>query len=67
MSEDIDVLLPTKPAARLRIYAWTADDPPTDYVGLIKVGQTTKEDVNGVCPELGCHSGFSVFQPAAAG
>ncbi len=46
MSRDIDELLPEKPAARLRIYAWTPNDPPADYVGLIKVGQTTKADVN---------------------
>ena len=46
MSNDIDVLLPEKPAARLRIYAWAPDDPPVGYEGLVKVGQTTKEDVN---------------------
>ena len=46
MSKDIDVLLPEKPAARLRIYAWAPDDPPVGYEGLVKVGQTTKEDVN---------------------
>ena len=40
-----EVLTP-KPEARLRIYAWTPDDPPAAYVGLIKVGQTTREDVN---------------------
>jgi hypothetical protein len=39
-------LLPGKPTARLRIYAWTPNDPPTGYVGLIKVGQTAKADVN---------------------
>jgi hypothetical protein len=42
----IDELLSPKPEARLRIYAWTPDDPPATYVGLIKVGQTTREDVN---------------------
>ncbi|MDJ0314589.1 DEAD/DEAH box helicase family protein [Arthrobacter sp. H35-D1] len=31
---------------RLRIYAWTPNDPPANYAGLIKVGQTTKVDVN---------------------
>lgn len=40
-----DILAP-KPEARLRIYAWTPNDPPPDYEGLIKVGQTTKPDVN---------------------
>ncbi|ANE05590.1 DEAD/DEAH box helicase family protein [Corynebacterium crudilactis] len=46
MSKEIDELLPAKPSARLRIYAWTPNDPPVDYVGLIKIGQTTKSDVN---------------------
>lgn len=39
-------LFPAKPAARLRVYAWTPKSAPSDYEGLIKVGQTTKEDVN---------------------
>jgi hypothetical protein len=38
--------LPLKPEVRLRIYAWTPKDPPEAYVGLIKIGQTTWEDVN---------------------
>ncbi|WP_205631889.1 DEAD/DEAH box helicase family protein [Paraurantiacibacter namhicola] len=42
----IDEILTSKPEARLRIYAWSPDDPPADYVGLIKVGQTTQENVN---------------------
>ena len=42
----IDEILTPKPAARLRIYAWSPDDPPADYVDLIKVGQTTQENVN---------------------
>lgn len=46
MAKGIDELLPEKPVARLRIYAWTPNNPPADYVGLIKIGQTTKEDVN---------------------
>ncbi|MDA8295235.1 MAG: restriction endonuclease [Actinomycetota bacterium] len=46
MSRSIDDLLPVKPDAQLRIYAWTPNDPPADYIGLIKVGQTTKPDVN---------------------
>ncbi len=46
MSRTLDELLPAKPAARLRIYAWTPNDPPTDYLGLLKVGQTAKADVN---------------------
>lgn len=46
MNRTDDGLFPEKPAARLRIYAWTPNDPPADYLGLIKVGQTTKDDVN---------------------
>ena len=46
MTRSIDELLPEKPEARPRIYAWTPDDPPAAYVGLIKVGQTTRDDVN---------------------
>ncbi|MEU2948986.1 DEAD/DEAH box helicase family protein [Nocardiopsis alba] len=46
MSKEIGELLPEKPTARLRIYAWTPNNPPADYVGLIKVGQTTKTNVN---------------------
>ena len=42
----IDDILTPKPEARLRIYAWTPNDPPPAYEGLIKVGQTTKADVN---------------------
>lgn len=42
----IDEVLTPKPEARLRIYAWTPNEPPPAYVGLIKVGQTTQEDVN---------------------
>ena len=46
MSKDLSVLFPEKPEARLRIYAWSPNDPPAGYTGLIKVGQTTKSDVN---------------------
>ena len=46
MSAREDKLLPAKPSARLRIYAWSPKKPPAGYEGLIKVGQTTKEDVN---------------------
>ena len=42
----IDEVLTPKPEARLRIYAWTPNDPPAAYAGLIKVGQTTQENVN---------------------
>jgi hypothetical protein len=40
-----DILTP-KPEARLRIYAWTPNDPPAVYAGLIKIGQTARENVN---------------------
>lgn len=43
---NISDLLPPKPSSRLHIYAWTPKNPPVDYEGLIKVGQTTKADVN---------------------
>jgi len=46
MSRSIDEILAPKPEARLRIYAWTPNDPPANYLGLIKVGQTTRDDVN---------------------
>lgn len=46
MARDVSELLPPKPSARLRIYAWTLKNPPPAYEGLIKVGQTTKDDVN---------------------
>lgn len=39
-------LFPVKESSRLRIYAWTPKRPPADYEGLIKIGQTTKENVN---------------------
>ncbi|WP_167051590.1 DEAD/DEAH box helicase family protein [Salinibacterium sp. ZJ77] len=46
MGRDIGELLPERPEARLRIYAWSPNDPPAGYAGLLKVGQTTKTDVN---------------------
>ena len=42
----IDEILLPKPEGRLRIYAWTPNDPPPASAGLIKVGQTTPADVN---------------------
>lgn len=41
-----DVILAPKPTARLRIYAWSPKDPSTQYVGLMKVGQTLQSNVN---------------------
>ncbi|RWP05073.1 DEAD/DEAH box helicase family protein [Mesorhizobium sp.] len=46
MTKTIEEILAPKPEARLRIYAWASNEPPPSYVGLIKVGQTTQEDVN---------------------
>lgn len=46
MNKSIEEIFPPKPEARLRIYAWTVNDPPAAYMGLIKVGQTTRENVN---------------------
>ena len=43
---DIESILSAKPEARLRLYAWSPNDPPPAYAGLIKIGQTTQEDVN---------------------
>lgn len=41
MPKSIEELLPPKPDARLRIYAYSIDSPA--HVGLIKVGQTTRD------------------------
>jgi len=46
VTKSIEEVLAPKPVSRLRIYAWTPKDPPPSYAGLIKVGQTTQEDVN---------------------
>lgn len=42
----IDQVLTAKPEARLRVYAWSFTTPPPAYAGLIKVGQTIRDDVN---------------------
>ncbi len=44
MSRPIEELLPNRPTARLRIYAWSTTEIPK-YAGCLKVGQTTR-DVN---------------------
>ena len=44
MTRPIEELLPERPGARLRIYAWSTADIPK-YAGCLKVGQTT-QDVN---------------------
>lgn len=46
MTRSLGELLPEKPVARVRIYAWTPNAPSAEYEGLVKVGHTTREDVN---------------------
>jgi len=41
-----DELFPEPPTARTRIYAWEFKSPPAGFEGQLKVGQTTKADVN---------------------
>jgi len=41
MHRPVEDLLPAKPEARLRIYAYSIDDPA--HAGLLKVGQTTQD------------------------
>ena len=45
MSRSIEDLLPDKPLARLRIYAWSTKEIKK-FDGCLKVGQTTLKDVN---------------------
>ena len=45
MSRSIEELLPEKPEARLRVYAWSTKEIKK-FDGCLKVGQTTKKDVN---------------------
>jgi hypothetical protein len=45
MTKPIEELLPEKPDARLRIYAWSTKEIKK-YDGCLKVGQTTQKDVN---------------------
>lgn len=45
MSKPIEDLLPNKPEARLRIYAWSTKEIKK-FDGCLKVGQTTLKDVN---------------------
>lgn len=43
--KSIEKLLPAKPSGRVRIYAWAPKIAPAGYDGLIKIGQTAREDV----------------------
>ena len=45
MNRPVEELLPEKPDARLRIYAWSTKEI-NKYEGCLKVGQTTNKDVN---------------------
>ena len=45
MGRSTEDLLPPRSSARLRIYAWSPKSPSPEYQGLIKVGQTAREDV----------------------
>lgn len=46
MSKAMDVLLPEKPEARLRIYAWSSGEVAERWRDCLKIGQTTRPDVN---------------------
>lgn len=46
MNKSLADFIPKKPQTRLKIYAWSPKNPPKGYEGLIKIGQTTKADVN---------------------
>jgi hypothetical protein len=50
MPRPIDDLLPAKPEARLRIYAYSIDDPA--HAGLLKVGHTTQNVKTRVAQQL---------------
>lgn len=50
MAKGIGDLLPEKPAARPRIYAYSIDDPA--HAGLLKVGQTTQDVKARVAQQL---------------
>jgi hypothetical protein len=46
MPKPIDSLLPEKPEARLRIYAWSSNEVAERWRDCLKVGQTTQTNVN---------------------
>jgi len=50
MPKDIDELLPKKPQARLRVYAYSIDDDA--HAGLLKIGQTTQSAASRVEQQL---------------
>lgn len=50
MPRSIDELLPDKPDSRLRIYAYSIDDP--QHTGLLKVGHTTQDVKTRVAQQL---------------
>jgi hypothetical protein len=50
MSKPIDAILPTKPTARPRIYAYSIADAA--HAGLLKIGQTTRDVKQRVAEQL---------------
>jgi len=50
MTKSIDDLLPQKPEGRLRIYAYSIDDP--NHEGMLKIGQTTQSVASRVKQQL---------------
>ncbi len=50
MSKPIDQILPAKPTARPRIYAYSIDDAA--HAGLLKIGQTTRDVKQRVAEQL---------------
>ncbi len=50
MTKPVDDLLPAKPEARLRIYAYSIEDEA--HVGMLKVGQTTQDVKTRVAQQL---------------
>ncbi|UOE43509.1 DEAD/DEAH box helicase family protein [Agromyces larvae] len=50
MPKPIDALLPEKPAARLRIYAYSIDDD--QHAGRLKIGQTTQDVKTRIAQQL---------------
>src|SRR3954447_2352832 len=50
MTKAEDRLFPTKPSSRPRVYAYSIGDP--DHVGLLKVGQTTRDVKQRIAEQL---------------
>src|SRR5262245_29301109 len=50
MARPVEELLPARPNARLRIYAYSIQD--SEHVGLLKIGQTTRDVRSRVAQQL---------------